>query len=142
MKNKLILLLYLLICGSVFAQIPQNNLGKSVQQLRSKFPSLKYIEAKGNLTEYEADGITFTFNGGKCVAECMGVDRGRQYGYDWFIAMNQSFLKTSYLRVTELSNDGMVASRKFYYRNFWITLAYWLDDGFTTITYQNSDYFK
>lgn len=142
MRKTIFLIFNLLLCGSLLAQIPQNNLSKSVQQLRYKFPSLRYTETRGNLTEYESDGITFTFNNGECVAECMGVDRGRQYGYDWFVAMNNSFLKTSYSRVTELSNNGMAASRMFYYPDFWITIAYWLDDGYTTVTYQNSKYFK
>lgn len=139
------ILIFVFVCllsQNVFAQIPQNNLGKTKVELEQKFNNLRFTEARNNLKEYESDGITFTFKYGKVVAECMGVDNGRQFGYDWFHAMIESFLKTSYTRVTELSNDNMMMSRTFYYPSFWITLSYWKDDGYTTITYQNSDYFK
>lgn len=127
---------------NVLAQVPNNNLRKTKVELLRKFPNLRFLESRNGLEEYESEGITFTFKYGKVVAECMGVDEGRRFGYDWFKSMMSSFLKTDYTRVTDLTNDSMMLSRTFYYRDFWITIAYWKDDGYTTVTYQNSDYFK
>lgn len=124
------------------AQEPKNNLGKTISQLRQTFPNLRYVETRDGLTEYTSDGITFTFKNNKVVAESMGVDEGRSFGYNWFNAMMESFEKTSYKRATPLSEDNATLTRTFYYSDFWITLGYWKSDGYTTITYQNSDYFK
>lgn len=35
------------------------------------------------------------FKNNKVVAESMGVDEGRSFGYNWFNAMMESFEKTS-----------------------------------------------
>ena len=69
------------------AQEPKNNLGKSLGQLRQNFPNLRYVETRDGLTEYTSDGVTFTFKNNKVVAESMGVDGGRSFGYEWFNAM-------------------------------------------------------
>lgn len=124
------------------AQEPKNNLGKTINQLRQIFPKLKYVEERNGMSEYTSDGITFTIKHNKVVAESMGIDEGRIFGYTWFNAMMESFEKTSYKRATPLSEDNYTLTRTFYYSDFWITLGYWKSDGYTTITYQNSDYFK
>ena len=124
------------------AQEPKNNLGKTINQLRQDFPNLRYVEIRDGLTEYTSDGIIFTLKNNKVVAESMGVDEGRSFGYDWFNAMMESFEKTSYKRSSQLSEDNSTMTRTFYYSDFWITLVYWKSDGYATITYQNSDYFK
>ena len=129
---------------SIQAQVnePKNNLGKSVSQLRSKFPNLSYKEQRNDLTDYESDGIDFTFKNGVVVAESMGVDSGKDFGYNWFLSMEKVFLATQFKRETGRSNNGMVLTRTFYYSTFWIGLSYWLDDGYAVITYQSPDYFK
>lgn len=124
------------------AQEPKNNLGKTISQLRQTFPNLRYVETRNGMAEYISNGITFTFKNNKVVAESMDVDEGRGFGHDWFNAMLESFEKTSYKRATQLSEDNATMTRTFYYSNFWITLLYWKNDGYTTITYQSSDYFK
>lgn len=138
----LFLVLLLLIPMVSNEQEPKNNLGKSLGQLRQNFPNLRYVETRDGLTEYTSDGVTFTFKNNKVVAESMGVDEGRSFGYEWFNAMMKSFEKTSYKRATQLHEDNSTLTRTFYYSDFWITLGYWKSDGYTTITYQNSDYFK
>ena len=142
MKKIFTLVVFTLVLLPAFCQIPKNNLGKTVQQLSSKFPNLEYSTTRDAFTEYESDGITFTFKNGKVVCESMMIDEGRAFGKDWFNAMYQSFKKTSYQRVTKPSDNDMCVTTVFYYSDFWITLAYWHDDGLATITYQNPDYFK
>ena len=144
MKNKLKLFCLLIAVLSTLhgvAQIPPNNLGKTRNELQQKFHNLRFSESRNGFEEYTSDGITFTFKYGKVVAETMGVDKGRRFGYDWYTAMVNSFSKTSYSRVSN-SEDSMMMTMIFYYPDFWITLGYWKQDGYTTITYQNSDYFK
>ena len=144
MRKILILIITIIYGFNIQAQVnePKNNLGKNISQLRSKFPSLTYKEQRGNLTEYESDGIDFTFKDGVVVAESMGINGGKSFCYDWFCSMEKAFLGTQYKRETGRSNNGMVLTRMFYYSDFWITLSYWLDDGYAIITYQSSDYFK
>ena len=143
--NKFIAAFFFIICimtQNIYSQIPPNNLGKTKSELKQKFRDLRFTEARNGLEEYESNGVYFTLKNGQVVAECMGVDDGRKVGYEWFLAMNKAFQKTSYTRVTELTNDAMQLSRTFYYPNFWITISHWKDDGYTTVTYQNSNYFK
>ena len=142
MLKILFLVLLLLMPMASNAQEPKNNLGKTLSQLRQDFPNLRYVKARGGLIEYTSDGITFTFKNNKVVAESMGVDGGGNFAYDWFNAMMESFERTSYKRATQLSEDNFTLTRTFYYSDFWITLVYWKSDGYTIITYQNSDYFK
>ncbi len=121
---------------------PANNLGKNITQLRQKFQNLRYKEQRDRITEYESDGIEFTLKNGVVVAETMGTDGGRRFGYNWFCTMEKAFKNTSYKRISERSDNGMVITTVFYYSNFWITLGYWHDDGYATITYQSPEFFK
>lgn len=114
-KRLLILFTVVLWATCIQAQTnePKNNLGKTVSQLRMKFPNLSYKEQRNGLTEYESDGIDFTFKNGVVVAETMGIDGGKSFCYDWFCSMEKTFMKTEYKRETGRSNNGMVLSRMF-----------------------------
>ena len=97
--NKFIATIFFFICimsQNIYSQIPPNNLGKTKSELKQKFRDLRFTEARNGLEEYESDGVYFTFKNGEVVAECMGVDDGRKVGYEWFLAMNKAFQKTSY----------------------------------------------
>lgn len=54
-----------------------------------KFPNLSYKEQRNGLTEYESDGIDFTFKNGVVVAETMGIDGRKSFCYDWFCSMEK-----------------------------------------------------
>lgn len=143
--KRYILILFLLLnvtWSIVTAQIPKNNLGKSLEQIRNEFPNLKYVNSQGNLTEYESNDISFSFRKDTLVAETFGIDNGVRFGYDWFTSLNKAFSATSFTRKTDLIDNGFNLSRMFYYPNFWITISFWKDDGYTVIVYQNADFFK
>lgn len=128
---KILFLVFLLLMPVVSnAQELNNNLGKTISLLHQDFPNLRYVGTRDGLTEYTSDGITFIFKNNKVVAESMGVDEGRSFGYNWFNAMMESFEKTSdKKRATQLVEDNSTLTRIFYYSNIWVTLGYWKSDG-------------
>lgn len=143
MKRFTVLFLTMIIpIIALTAQIPQNNLGKTYSDLKQKFPNLQYSNSQGDLTEYDSDGITFTFKHGEVVEECFGINEGYTFDYNWFISLNNKLEKTSIVRATALKDNGMDISRIFYYPNFWITIAFWKDDGYMTLIYQSPKYFE
>lgn len=86
----------------VFAQEPQNNLGKNYSQLSQKFPGLKYWceSSEGTMYKY-GDEMLFIFKDGRLVSENMYVEGSGDYPLDWYNAMVAAFRKTNYRHIIE-----------------------------------------
>ena len=104
MKRIILALLIIFLTVSVNAQPsePQNNIGKSLLQMKQSFPELRYIESdlKGDKYEdgYPQAGIAvfFYFKEDKVVEECMIVQSSDGFSHAWYEQMVDSFSKYSY----------------------------------------------
>lgn len=98
--KKIILSIFALlsITLSTIAQEPQNNLGKSLEQLKAKFPELIYWTETSEGTMYKyGEELAFIIKNGRLVSESMFVEGNGSYPYDWFLATVKAFLKTNYI---------------------------------------------
>lgn len=98
--KKIILSIFALlsITLSTIAQEPQNNLGKSLEQLKAKFPELIYWTETSEGTMYKyGEELAFIIKNGRLVSESMFVGGNGSYPYDWFLATVKAFLKTNYI---------------------------------------------
>ena len=98
--KKIILSIFALlsITLSTIAQEPQNNLGKSLEQLKAKFPELIYWTETSEGTMYKyGEELAFIIKNGRLVSESMFVEGNGSYPYDCFLATVKAFLKTNYI---------------------------------------------
>lgn len=98
--KKIILSIFALlsITLSTIVQEPQNNLGKSLEQLKAKFPELIYWTETSEGTMYKyGEELAFIIKNGRLVSESMFVEGNGSHPYDWFLATVKAFLKTNYI---------------------------------------------
>lgn len=132
MKTKIVILVSLFcLVLPIMAQEPQNNLGISLEQLRVKFPELKYWTetAEGTMYKY-GNEIAFIVKDNRLVCETMYVEGDDSYPYDWFLAMVKAFLKTNYIH-----KIGDEKSIIFFYSYFQVHIMYSSYDNSALISY-------
>jgi hypothetical protein len=97
-KISILIVLFMIFLGA-FAQEPGNNLGKTLSEMKQKFPELRYIKTDQKGDEYEdgypQDGIAtfFYFNNGKVIEECMICQSNDGFPLDWFRSLCAEFNK-------------------------------------------------
>lgn len=111
---------------------PKNNLGYTLEQLKAKFPDLKYWSTRDGGVEYkDGDNLLFKLKSNKVVLEYMVVDGDGKFPYDWYLATIKSFQKTNYKSIY----DG----RTFYefeYSNFKVIISYSSSSNYASIAYE------
>lgn len=115
----------------LFAQEPQNNLGKNYTQLSQKFPGLKYDGESSEGTRYKyGDEMLFIFKDGRLVSESMYVEGTGSYPLDWFNSMVAAFRKTNFRHIIEDANSVI-----FIYSTFQIHIMYNKTQNWSSISY-------
>ena len=132
---KRILLIIAMVVGIIpsllFAQEPQNNLGKSYTQISQKFPGLKYDGESSEGTRYKyGDEMLFIFKDGRLVSENMYVEGDGYFPLDWYNSMVTAFRKTNYRHIIE--DDHSVI---FIYSTFQIHIMYNRTQNWSVISY-------
>lgn len=118
---------------SALAYEPGNNLNKTISQLQSEFPNLRYskTETKGDLyidTSDEDLPTFFWFKNGRAIEECLMIQDTNNFPLMWWRQMCDKFYnETSYKRV-----EPKPGHYKFYYSNFIIDLIYIEENGNNT----------
>lgn len=130
-----ILLLFMQIS---FAQVPANDLGKSVSQMRQSYPGMQYSQTRDKLVEYSAGSHTLTFKNDRLVCDCVGAYASQSKVKQLLAKLEQ----TSYKSKSSPSDDNISFTQMFYYDGFWITVGYWYSDSYLNYIYQSPDYFK
>lgn len=128
-----ILTLFVLSCFILpaIAQEPQNNLGKSLEQLKVKFPELKYWTETSEGTTYKyGDEMAFVIKNNRLVSETMYVEGNGSYPYDWFLATVKAFMKTNYIH--KIGDEKSVI---FIYSYFQVHIMYSSFDNSSLISY-------
>lgn len=130
---------------SLYAQLrdPATNIGKSLTQMKSLFPELRYIKTDGKGEEYEdgypKDGIAtfFYFKSNKVVEECMIVQSDDGFAYDWYKQMVSAFNEYPW----GFGTDSPYVHRHVY-STFTLHLIYTSEYGKHTafIVYENGGY--
>lgn len=130
-KNILSLFALLCITLSTIAQEPQNNLGKSLEQLKTKFPELVYWTETSEGTMYKyGNEIAFIIKNDRLVSESMFVEGDGSYPYNWFLATVKAFLKTNYIH--KFGDDKSIT---FIYSYFQVHIMYSSYDNTSSISY-------
>ncbi|MBR0045936.1 MAG: hypothetical protein IJP75_03505 [Bacteroidaceae bacterium] len=145
MKQKFFTFLIFLISISVNAQTtePKNNIGKTLTQMKSLFPQLRYIKTdeKGDKYEdgYPQDGIAtfFYFKNSKVVEECMIVQAKDDFPRMWYKTMVDEFRKYPYGFGTEDVNE-----KHWVYSTFTLNIILMSENGTNTalVIYENGGY--
>ena len=118
---------------SAHALEPGNNLGKTISQLQSEFPNLRYSksEAKGDLYIDNSDeGLPtfFWFKNGLSVEECLMIQDTTNFPLMWWRQMCDKFYnESSYKHV-----EPKAGHYKFFYSTFSIDLIYIEEGGINT----------
>lgn len=129
----LLLLLAFLTSFYTSAFEPGNNLGKTVYQLQSEFPNLRFSKSssKGDLYIDNSDeGLPtfFWFNNGRAIEECLMIQDTTTFPLMWWRQMCDKFYnETSYKRIE--TNPGHY---KFHYSYFTVDLIYVEENGINT----------
>lgn len=115
----------------ILAQEPQNNLGKSLEQLKAKFPELKYWAETSEGTMYKyGDEMAFIFKNNRLVSETMYVEGNGSFPHDWFIATAKAFLKTNFIHKIGDENSIILI-----YSYFQVHIMYSSFDNSASISY-------
>ena len=125
--------LFVLLCLILpaIAQEPQNNLGKSLEQLKVIFPEIKYWAESSEGTMYKyGDEMVFIIKGDRLVSETLYVEGDGNYPHDWFLATAKAFLKTNYIH-----KFGDEKSIIFIYSYFQVHLMYSSYNNSASISY-------
>lgn len=118
---------------SAHAFEPGNNLGKTISQLQSEFPNLRYSksEAKGDLYIDNSDeGLPtfFWFKNGRSIEECLMIQDTNNFPLMWWRQMCDKFYnESSYKHV-----EPKAGHYKFFYSTFSIDLIYIEEGGINT----------
>lgn len=140
MKSKIVVLVSLFcLVLPIMAQEPQNNLGISLEQLRAKFPGLKYwteMGEGGTMYKY-GDKMAFIVKNNRLVCETMYIEGDNNYPYDWFLATVKAFLKTNYRH--KIGDEKHVI---FFYSNFQVSIRYSSYDNSAAISYDYLQRYK
>jgi hypothetical protein len=111
---------------------PKNNLGYTLEQLKEKFPDLKYWSTRNGGVEYkDGDNVLFQLVANKVVLEYMGVEGEGNFSHDWYQATVQSFKKTNYKTIY----DGG-RFYEFEYSNFKVVILYSSNSKYASISYE------
>lgn len=116
---------------------PKTNLGLSLLQLKSKFPSLRKTDERFGLENYEAGAHSFSIKNGKVVC-----DSYTTYGISQMEKYINELSKTNFIRETDISRGNLGIDKTYFYKDYRIGLMLWKDDNMLIITYQHNDYFK
>ena len=100
MKRLITTVFTTLILVCVYAQTnePENNIGRTLSQMKQLFPELRYTKTDSKGTQYEdgypQDGIAtfFYFKDNKVIEECMIVQSNDGFPRMWFDKMVDSFV--------------------------------------------------
>lgn len=100
MKRLIITVFATLILAYAYAQTnePENNIGRTLSQMKQLFPELRYTKTDSKGIQYEdgypQDGIAtfFYFKDNKVVEECMIVQANDEFPRMWFDKMVDSFV--------------------------------------------------
>lgn len=130
-----VLLLASLTC---LAQVPKHDLGKSLSEMRQKYPNLTYHETRNKLVEYQTGNRTLTFKDNKLVCDCEDLFVGVNYVRQLLNKLEQ----TAYIRKSDATDNSFSFSQMFYYDGFWITVGYWYDDRYLNFIFQSPEFFK
>lgn len=132
MKTRIITIIALLFLAlPILAQEPQNNLGKSFEQLKAKFPELEYWTETSEGTMYKyGDEMAFIFKNNRLISETMYVEGSGCYPHDWFLATAKAFLKTNYIH--KIGDEKSVI---FFYSYFQVHIMYSSFDNTALISY-------
>lgn len=135
---KLYILLFALLAGfvplQVSAQEPGTNIGKTLSEMRQKFPELRYTKTDEKGMQYEdgypQDGIAtfFYFRDNIVVEECMIVQATDGFPRMWYDKMVETF-NSNYHRVCGV--DGYNVHR-WCYSSFKVHLLYVSERGTNT----------
>ena len=122
MRKELILLLLLFNSVVIFAQEPANNLGKSISELRQKFPDLIRWGGFDNEPNYKSPkaNTLFTIIHNHVAIEFTLIEGNDDYIHDLFSALVDRFQKGS--RRVLWSNDRNSIS--IFYSKFYVYLSY------------------
>lgn len=99
MKKIFSILLFLAITTMCFAEEPGTNLGKTLAQIKSEFPDLRFFKETSKGTEYidgdPSEGIVgfFTFRSNRVVEECFIVQSDNGFARDWYNSLVNKFSK-------------------------------------------------
>lgn len=111
---------------------PKNNLGYTLEQLKEKFPNLKYWSTRNGGVEYkDGDNVLFQLESNRVVLEYMGVEGEGNFSYDWYQATVQSFKRTNY---KSIYNGGTFY--EFEYSNFKVVISYSSTSKYASIAYE------
>ncbi len=98
-----VLLLPLIIPSSSNAQNePATNIGKSLSEMKAKFPELRFVEHTANGDNYQdgytKDGISvfFTFRSNRVISECLMVQSKDGFAKDWFDELREGMIPGTY----------------------------------------------
>lgn len=134
MKRVSLFILSLIVPVILFAQEPGNNLRKSLNEMKQKFPELRYIKTDQKGDEYEdgypEDGIAtfFYFRNGYVIEEAMIIQGTNGFPYDWYSTQVNAFKsKNNYIRY--IPKPGHIT---FIYSYFKIELIYVEESGMKT----------
>ena len=127
---------------NLFAQEPGNNLRKSLNEMKQKFPELRYIKTDQKGDEYEdgypEDGIAsfFYFRNGYVIEECMICQSSDGFSLVWYNSLVKSF--NEHYRYALAKNTRFHKQYKF--STFNINLIYVSEKGSNTaiIQYERS----
>ena len=124
-KISIFTVLFMYFLGA-FAQEPGNNLGKTLSEMKQKFPELRYIKTDQKGDEYEdgypQDGIAtfFYFNNGKVIEECMICQSNDGFPLDWFRSLCTEFNK----RWSPSIRENTSTHKEYVFSNFSVDLIY------------------
>ena len=131
MRHLFLFIFSFIITTALYAQETGNNLGKSLSEMKLKFPELRYIKTDQKGDEYEdgypQDGIAtfFYFRNGYVIEEAMIIQDTNDFPYDWYKAQVNAFKsKGNYLRYIPESGHTT-----FVYSYFNIELIYVEENG-------------
>ncbi len=111
---------------SVNAQEPGNNLGKSLSEMKLKFPELRYIKTDQKGDEYEdgypQDGIAtfFYFRNNQVIEECMICQSNDGFPLDWYRSLCTEFSKKWNASLHTNNNTH----KEYVFSNFSVDLIY------------------